>query len=80
MHLLEGKYDYIDITNEIEMSIQTIKDYSANLRKFGDILPPKTSQRDHPSLLIKAMIKVCILSTLNYDFVLIYYIDITRLY
>ena len=58
MRLLEGKLDHVNIADEVGTSIQTIKNYSANLHHFGDILPPKRSRRGRPPTLTQGMINV----------------------
>ena len=58
MRLLQGKLDHIDIADETGASIQTVKNYSTNLQKFSDVLPPKTSRRGRPPLLTRTMIEV----------------------
>jgi transposase len=58
MRLLEGKRNNTDIADEVGVSIQTVKNYSANLASFGDILPPKISRIGRPPILTQAMVDV----------------------
>jgi hypothetical protein len=62
MRLLERKLDHVDIADEVGTSIQTVKNYSVNLRYFGDILPPKLTRRGRPPILTQEMINVCLLT------------------
>jgi hypothetical protein len=57
--LLEGEKDQVDIADEAGVSIQTIKNYSSNLRNFGDILPPKVTRAGRRSIVTQDMTEVC---------------------
>jgi len=61
MQLLEGKRDHIDIADEMNVSLQTVKNYSASLRTFESILPPQMSRCGRPPILTKQMVLVCVL-------------------
>ena len=43
------------IADELGVSLQTVKNYSSNLKHFGDILPPKIRPTGRPPLLTKEM-------------------------
>jgi predicted ArsR family transcriptional regulator len=61
----EGKKDLLDIADEMSVSDQTVKNYSANLHKFGSVLPPSIRKKGRPPLMSQEMIEVsplCILS------------------
>ena len=51
--LLEGEKDHLDIADELDASLQTVKNYSSNLKNFGDILPPRVRPLGRPPLLTK---------------------------
>jgi hypothetical protein len=53
------------IADELGVSLQTVKNYSSNLRNFGDILPPKVRPTGCRPLLKKEMGDVCVLSLLQ---------------
>jgi hypothetical protein len=57
-HLLEGKLDHLQIADEVGASLQTVKNYSSNLRNFGDVLPSRTSRIGRTPVLTKEMIDV----------------------
>ena len=56
--LLEGEKDHVDIAEEAGVSIQTVKNYSSNLRNFGDLLPPTCAKIGRRSLLTVGMTEV----------------------
>ena len=60
--LLEGEKDHAAIADELRVSIQTIKNYSTNLKKFGDVLPPKVVRQGRPTIVTKEMTEVCYFS------------------
>jgi hypothetical protein len=78
MRLLEGKRNNTDIADEVGVSIQTVKNYSANLASFGDILPPKISRIGRPPILTQAMVDVRSAKTI--DIQLIHLIGVTEVY
>jgi len=51
--LLEGKKDQVTLTivDKVGTSIQTVKNYSANLKNFGDIECPRIRPHGHRPLL-----------------------------
>ena len=51
--LLEGEKDFLAIADELDASLQTVKNYSSNLKNFGDVLPPRLRPLGRPSLLTK---------------------------
>jgi hypothetical protein len=58
-HLLDGKLNHLQIADEVGASLQSVKKYSANLRVFKDILPPRMSAIGRKPLLTKEMVNVC---------------------
>jgi predicted ArsR family transcriptional regulator len=57
--LLKGERDHLAIADEIEVSLQTVKNYSFNLKNHGDILSSKVTRIGRPPILNPAMIQVC---------------------
>jgi hypothetical protein len=52
------KLDHATIADEMNVSIQTVKNYSINLNNFGSILPPAMIRKGHPYSLTRSMIDV----------------------
>lgn len=48
------------IAEELEVSMQTVKNYSSNMNNFGKVLPPKTWPQGCPSALNKEMCTVSV--------------------
>ena len=56
---IEEGVPHIDIAEEINVSIQTVKNYSANLSHYGTVLLPSISLIGRPPLFTQEMIEVC---------------------
>ena len=57
VRLKEGK-QHFEIAEEMRVSIQTVKNYSATLNMFGDIMLPSVGKRGRKSNLRSEMIEV----------------------
>ena len=52
------KLDHMTIADELSLLIQTVKNYSANLKRFSSILPPAIVKKGRPCSLTRAIIDV----------------------
>jgi transposase len=50
---------HLDIAEEMKVSLQTVKNYSSNLKNFDSVLLPSVSNMGRPPLLTREMIEVC---------------------
>jgi transposase len=55
---LEEGRPHLEIAEEINVSIQTVKDYSSNLRMFGEVLLPSVGRRGRKPILTHEMVEV----------------------
>jgi hypothetical protein len=56
---IEEGVPHIDIAEEMNVSIQTVKNYSANLKHYGTVLLPSISLMGRPATFTREMIEVC---------------------
>ena len=60
---LEEEIPHSAIIDEMNMSLQTIKNYSASLKAYDTVILSSTSQRDRKPILTREMMKIRILKT-----------------
>ena len=56
---LEEATPHIRIAEEISVSIQTVKNYSSNLRHHGIVVVPIASKQGRPPIMTCEMVEVC---------------------
>ena len=59
LRLVEGKLDHLSIADDAGVSLQSVKNYSANLTKYGSLLPPSVTRHGRKPLLNKRQVDVC---------------------
>jgi len=57
---LHEKKSHIAIAEETSASIQTVKNYSSNLKHYGVVLLPSISKRGRPPKMMREMVEVCV--------------------
>ena len=57
---IEQGVPHIDIADEMNVSIQTVKNYSANLKHYNTVLLPSISRIGRPPIFTQEMIEVCV--------------------
>jgi len=55
---LEEGVPHFAISEEMCVSLQTVKNYSSNLWSFGDVVLPSNSRQGHPPTMTRKMVEV----------------------
>jgi transposase len=55
---LEEGVSHFAISEEMCVSIQTVKNYSSNLKSFGDVVLPSNSRQGRPPIMTRKMVEV----------------------